>query len=96
MPDEVRTYFYKLKLKNTQFNNCNLQDADFTEANLTNSSFRNCNFSNAIFENTILEKVDFRNSYNYSINLETNPIKNAKFSSGEIKGLLDKYGIEIE
>jgi hypothetical protein len=50
----------------------------------------------ARFERTVLEKVDFRTSYNYSIDPELNRIKNAKFSIVGIIGLLDKYDIEVE
>jgi fluoroquinolone resistance protein len=88
--------FYKLKLKNTHFNNCMLHEADFTETDLTGSNFENCDLLNAIFDHTILEKTDFRSSFNYSIDPETNLIKKAKFSREGVSGLLDKYQIEIE
>ena len=88
--------FYQLKLKNTKFINCNLQEADFAEADVSNSTLDNCDLKRAIFENTNLEKVDLKTSYNYSINPETNNIKNAKFSLNGIAGLLEKYNISIE
>jgi fluoroquinolone resistance protein len=69
---------------------------DFTNSDLTGLVFENCNLFGAIFENTILEKVDFRTSFNYSINPEINRIKKAKFSMVGIVGLLDKYNILIE
>jgi hypothetical protein len=50
----------------------------------------------ATFENTIIEKVDFRTSYNYSIDLEINKVKKAKFSLTGVVGLLDKYDIEFD
>jgi uncharacterized protein YjbI with pentapeptide repeats len=58
--------------------------------------FDNCNLTQAIFDHSILEKADFRTSYNYSINLEINRAKKAKFSILGVSGLLDKYDIEIE
>jgi len=88
--------FYKIKIKKTRFKNCNLQETDFTETDLTGSAFDNCDLQRSIFSRTILEKVDFRTSYNYSIDPEANRIKKARFSRMGIAGLLDKYGIEIE
>ena len=88
--------FYKLKLKNTQFINAIIREVDFTEADLTNSKFENCDLSQAVFQQTILEKVDFRSSYNYSIDPEINRIKKSKFSTDGLQGLLTKYDIEIE
>lgn len=88
--------FYKIKLKKTHFKNCNLQETDFSETDLTSSIFDNCDLQRAIFHKTILEKVDFRTSFNYSIDPEANRIKKARFSRTGIAGLLDKYGIEIE
>jgi hypothetical protein len=52
--------------------------------------------TNALFENTNLEKVDFRTSYNFTIDPENNRIKKAMFSLNTIPGLLVKYGIVIE
>ncbi|WP_321519920.1 pentapeptide repeat-containing protein [uncultured Bacteroides sp.] len=88
--------FFKLKIKDTQFKNCNLQEVDFTETTLSNSVFDNCDLTRAIFARTNLEKVDFRTSYNYSIDPEVNRINNAKFSRIGVLGLLDRYNIDIE
>jgi uncharacterized protein YjbI with pentapeptide repeats len=83
-------------LKNTQFIHSSIREVDFTEADLTNSRFENCDLFKAAFDQTILEKVDFRSSYNYSIDPEINRIKKSKFSVAGIQGLLTKYDIEIE
>ncbi|RZL97280.1 MAG: pentapeptide repeat-containing protein, partial [Pedobacter sp.] len=87
--------FYKLKLKKTKFIKCDLREVDFADADLTAATFIECNLDRSIFQNTILEKVDFRTATNYSIDPETNRIKNAKFSKDGIAGLLDKYKIDI-
>ena len=83
-------------MKATKFKNCNLHEADFAETDLTNAVFENCDLVGAIFDHSILEKTDFRTSFNFSIDPEMNRIKKAKFSLATIKGLLDKYTIEIE
>lgn len=88
--------FYQVKAKGTKFSICGLQHVDFTEADLTSSLFNDCDFKAAIFERTMLEKSDFRSSYNYVINPETNKIKKAKFSMPEVLGLLRKYNIEVK
>lgn len=88
--------FYKTKIRKTVFKNSQLQETDFSECDLTGSVFDNCDLIRARFDNTILEKVDFRTSYNYSINPEINRIKKARFSLPEVVGLLDKYDIEVD
>lgn len=88
--------FYKRNLKRAKFKNCALHEVDFTEADLMASIFDNCDLAGAIFENTNLQQVDFRTSFNYSIDPELNRIKKAKFSRSEVVGLLNKYNIEIE
>ena len=56
----------------------------------------NCDLQLTLFMNTKLEGVNFRTSFNYSIDPELNRIKKAKFSLHSIAGLLDKNDIEIE
>lgn len=88
--------FYKRNLKKTRFKNSSLHETDFTEADLTGAIFDNADLAMAVFEKTILEKADLRNAYNYSIDPDSNRIKNAKFSMSGIAGLLHKYHIEID
>jgi len=87
--------FHKLKLKQTRFQTCNLQEVDLAEADLTGSVFETCDLQRTLFEHTNLEKVDFRSSFNYAFDPEKNRIKKAKFSHEGVLGLLDKYDIEI-
>ena len=87
--------FYKTKIKETHFKNSLLRETDFTECDLTGSIFENCDLTLTVFDNTIIEKSDFRTSFNFSIDLERNRIKKAKFSIMGIIGLLDKYDIDI-
>ncbi|MGZ5133689.1 MAG: pentapeptide repeat-containing protein [Flavitalea sp.] len=88
--------FYKVKLKNTIFKRSTLHEVDFSEADLKHSIFDNCDLAGAKFENCDLQQSDFRTSYNYSIDPELNRITKAKFYTGGVAGLLDKYDIEIE
>ena len=88
--------FYKLKIKNTNFKSCQLQEVDFTEAELNNASFDGCDLKGAVFTDTDLQRADFRSAVNFSIDPEANRIRKAKFSQSGLRGLLDKYGIEID
>lgn len=88
--------FFGTKIRGTVFNNTALQEVDFTDTDLTSAVFYRCDLLKALFENTTLHKADFRDSFNYSINPETNRLKGALFSLPEVIGLLDKYGIKID
>lgn len=88
--------FIKNRLKKTKFKECSIREADFTEADLTGASFDNCDLSHTVFSRTNLSQTDFRTSRNYSINLEMNTVRKAKFSISEIDGLLSQYDIVIE
>ena len=83
-------------MKSTKFKNCNLKEVDFTETDLTSAVFENCELISAVFERTILEKADLRTSHNFSIDPELNRIKKSRFTLNNIRGLLDKYNIDIE
>lgn len=88
--------FFKTKIKKTAFMNTSLKEVDFTETDLSEAVFDDCDLSRATFDRTVLEKADFRSSYNFSIDPETNRLKKAKFSSMGLSGLLSKYDIIIE
>jgi uncharacterized protein YjbI with pentapeptide repeats len=88
--------FYQKKIKKTLFNNCSIKEVDFTETDLTESKFIECDLTLAVFENSNIEKVDFTKAFNFGIDLEVNKVKNAKFSSSGLSGLLLKYPIIID
>jgi uncharacterized protein YjbI with pentapeptide repeats len=88
-------FFYKKKLKKTRFEECNIREANFTEADLSGSAFIKCDLTRTVFDRSNLSGIDFRSAYNYSIDPENNQIKKAKFSLEGVRGLLDKYDIEI-
>lgn len=88
--------FTKNRLKKTKFKECIIRDADFTEADLTGASFDDCDLLNTIFSRTNLSQADFRTSRNYTINLEKNTARKAKFSLSGIDGLLRQYDIIVE
>lgn len=88
--------FYQLKIPKTKFAHCSLLDVDFTGTDLSGSSFESCNLSGAIFDRTNLEKADLRKADGFSIDPSINRMKNAKFATQGLPGLLYKYKLEIE
>jgi hypothetical protein len=88
--------FTRLNLRKTRFKECTFHEADFAEADLTGSLFDHCDLARTTFSNTLLEKVDFRTSYNFSIDPERNRLKKARFSLAGVPGLLQKYEIDID
>jgi fluoroquinolone resistance protein len=88
--------FYGLKIKQTAFKACKLKDVDFTEADVSKSSFHQSDLYRAVFDRTNISQSDFRTAYNFSINPESNTMTRAKFSAGNLSGLLDKYMLDIK
>ena len=65
-----------------------------------NCTFRGCTFSdgfldNAIFDASNLQQADFSLSHNMILDPERNQLKNARFSSENVKGLLVKYKVQV-
>nr|WP_298995343.1 pentapeptide repeat-containing protein [uncultured Allomuricauda sp.] len=87
--------FFELSLPKTFFGECSFEQTDFTETNLTASTFHNCNLEKAVFHQTVLEKADFTTAFNFTIDLEKNHLKKARFSKENSIGLLKKYDIVI-
>ena len=88
--------FYQCKMKKTRFNKCSLQEVDFTETVLTEALFDHCNLRDAKFEKTQLEKSDLRTAVSFTIDPETNKLKQARFSAPAVYALLDKYQLRID
>ncbi len=88
--------FHKMKMQHVAFRHTQLQEADFTDADCSSAVFEDCNLERAVFDGTVLEKADFRTAYNYSIDLDANRVKKAKFNLAGLPGLLDKYNLDIE
>ncbi len=88
--------FYQLKIPNTNFLNCNLQEIDFSETTLSKATFDNCDLKNAIFDRTNIENANFITSFNFEINPSKNKIKKANFSQTNVIGLLTAFNIIVE
>ena len=82
-------------MKSTTFTNSSLVAVDFMAADLTGVQFNHCDLYRAEFEKANASKVDFRTSYNYTIDPEKTKIKKAAFSIDGLKGLLSKHDILV-
>jgi len=88
--------FYGTKLRKTKFTECTLKETDFEAADLTGSVFYNCDLSASTFVRTILDKTDFSTARHFSIDPAVNTMKQTKFSSSNLSGLLYKYNLDID
>ena len=85
-----------MDLKKTVFSSSQLLEIDFTETDLTSAVFDQCIMGLSVFDRTNLEKADLSTASNFSIDPSTNRLKKAKFSSDNIKGLLNALDIIID
>ena len=83
-------------MKGTTFTNSSLVAVDFMAADLTGVQFNNCDLYRSEFEKAIANKVDFRTSYNYTIDPSKTKLKKAQFSLEGLKGLLYKHDIIVD
>jgi uncharacterized protein YjbI with pentapeptide repeats len=84
--DLSRTKFIQARVRNSQFDNCDLSFANFSGASLREVSFKNANLSNTNFQKADLWETDFSGSNVYGSNLEGSKIyDNTKLDA---KGLL--------
>lgn len=88
--------FYALKMKDTTFTNSSLVAVDFMATDLTGVQFHHCDLYRSEFEKAIANKVDFRTSYNYTIDPSKTKLKKAQFALEGLKGLLYKHDIVVE
>lgn len=87
--------FVGVKMKKIKFIECNLQEVDFSESDLAAAEFHHCDLYRATFDNTNLESADLHTSFRFTIDPEINRVKKTKFSLEGLKGLLEKYDLNI-
>lgn len=63
---------------------------------LTGAQFYNCDLYRAEFEKANASKVDFKSSYNYTIDPSKTKLKKAQFALEGLKGLLYKHDIIVK
>lgn len=85
--------FFGKYLKKAQFLHCIADEVDFTNCILAQADFEGTDLKNAIFSNTDITMANFVGATNYTIDLNNNKTKKAKFSLPEALCFL--YNLDI-
>ncbi|MCM1544189.1 MAG: pentapeptide repeat-containing protein [Ruminococcus sp.] len=88
--------FSEMNLTKFSFCGSDITDSMFADCKLSGSNFKGCNLTKTEFFRCDLTKADFRDAAGYQISLETNKLKDARFSFPEVVNLLSGTGIKIE
>jgi len=87
--------FMELSLEKMILSKCIVKEVDFSETNLKQANCTFSDFSNSHFRHTNLSEADFTGATNYFIKPYLNTLKKAKFSLPEAMSLLFNLDIEI-
>lgn len=87
--------FQSMNINFFNFIDCELKECDFSDASLKNVDFTGSNLTGSFFSRTNLEKANFERAHNYSIDITSNIVKEAKFSYPEVLELLAPFKIKI-
>lgn len=90
------TAFNGMDLRKMRFANCRLQGAHFSRTVLAEAVFEGCDLTDAVFDGTDLQRADLRTAHGFTIRPEANRLKGARFTSGNVHGLLAHYGVSVE
>lgn len=88
--------FHLMDLRKMKFLNSLIKDTGFEECNLEKAVFDNCNLEQTVFLNNNLKKANFETSKNYLINPKYNDIEKAEFSLPEALSFLSLLPIKIK
>lgn len=87
--------FQRMTLKGMHFAGCRMHGTDLSGADLSGAIMDDCDLQEAVFDGTDLQRADLRTSHGFIIDPERNRLKGARFSTGNVAGLLAKYGVRI-
>jgi len=88
--------FHLLDLRQMKFINSLIRDTGFEECNLERAHFDKCNLEQTVFISNNLQKANFETSKNYLIDPKYNDIKKAQFSLPEALSFLSLLPIKIK
>ena len=88
--------FHLLDLRYMKFINSLIRDTGFEECNLEKALFDKCNLEQTVFINNNLKKSNFETSKNYLIDPKQNDIQKAQFSLPEALSFLSLLPIKIK
>ncbi len=87
--------FLGLELKNAVMTDCIAHEINLAEANLTDADFAGTDFASAIFLQTDLTRANFVGAKNYTLNLNDNTTKAARFALPEAIRLLESMDLVL-
>lgn len=88
--------FRGMPLQEFDFSSCVFGDCTFDDCKLVGANFHGAPLARSHFTRCDLQKADFRASDGYLIDLNSNPLKGARFSFPEVSSLLNGLGLIIE
>ncbi|WP_419769583.1 MAG: pentapeptide repeat-containing protein [Candidatus Marinarcus sp.] len=88
--------FHLLDLRQIKFVNSLIRDTGFEECNLERALFDNCNLEQSVFIKNNLKKANFETSKNYLIDPKQNDLEKAQFSLPEALSFLSLLPIKIK
>lgn len=88
--------FHLLDLRQIKFKNSLIKDSGFEECNLEKALFENCDLELSVFINNSLKKANFESSRNYLIDPKQNDLEKASFSLPEALSFLSLLPIKIK
>ena len=88
--------FHRLDLRKMRFINSLIKDTGYEDCNLENALFDNCDLEQTVFSNNNLKKANFETSKNYLIDPKQNDLQNALFSLPEALSFLSLLPIKIK
>jgi fluoroquinolone resistance protein len=87
--------FLGLNLRKMKLKNCTAHETMFAESNLSEADFEGTDFTGAVFLRTNLTGANFVGAKNYTLNVNDNKTKGARFSLPEAIRLLYYMDIEL-
>lgn len=88
--------FFHLDLRKFSFTGCDLTGSFFEGCRLHAADFSRCLLQSTAFSHNDLTGADFRHATGYSFSVESNRMKDAKFSMPDAMNLLYGLGLQIE
>ena len=85
-----------MDLRGIKFKDSLIKDSGFEECNLEKSTFDNCDLQLTVFINNNLKKANFETSRNYLIDPKQNNIEKAQFSLPEALSFLSLLPIKLK
>ena len=88
--------FSEMSFRRFHFSGSTINKSSYMDCMISEADFRGCDLTETEFFRCDLKKADFRNAVGYKIDIQTCPMKDARFSYPEVANLLYSLNIRIE